>query len=84
MIDTLAYARRVQAGGLPQEQAEALATALDAALEEPTERLVTRDYLDKRLAELELRIIDRMTSQTRWLVGLFVAIGVAVVGLYFR
>jgi hypothetical protein len=36
MFDTLAYARRVHAAGVPQEQAEAMAAALDAALRSRT------------------------------------------------
>ena len=35
MINTLAFARRVQAAGFPREQAEAMAEVLAAALAEP-------------------------------------------------
>jgi hypothetical protein len=58
---------------MAQEQAEAPATDL-----------VTRDYLDKRFAEFEARLL----AQTRLLVGvklaLFVVLGTLVIGLYFR
>jgi uncharacterized small protein (DUF1192 family) len=52
-IDTLKYARRLQAGGFTQEQAVAAAEAMAEAI---GEAVVTRDHLDLRLAELGGRI----------------------------
>ena len=47
-FDTLAYVRRVVAGGTPREQAEAQAEAMKEAFVHNVDALVTRDYLDAR------------------------------------
>ena len=88
-MNTARLARHWQdASGDPVRMAEALGDEIN----DPAAGLVSRDYLVKRLAEFETRLsnllFDRTTSQTRWLIALsvaqFVAIMIAVVGLYFR
>lgn len=55
-IDTLAFAQRFEEAGFGHEQARALAAAFGQARESTREGLVTKDYLDARLAEFETRI----------------------------
>jgi len=55
-IDTLAFAQRFEEAGFGHEQARALAAAFGQARESTREGLVTKDYLDARLAEFESRI----------------------------
>jgi hypothetical protein len=60
-FDTLAYVRRVVAGGVPREQAEAQADAMKEAFVHNIEglprcigyALVPRDYLDTRYTEFK-------------------------------
>jgi hypothetical protein len=67
-FDTLAYVRRVVAGGVPREQAEAQADAMKEAFVHNIESLprfigyalVTRDYLDTRFTEFETRVEANM------------------------
>jgi hypothetical protein len=51
-------------------------------------RLVSRDFLDARLAQVEARLLKRLDSHFRWLAGVIMAqfglIIIAVLGLYFR
>lgn len=54
-FDTLSVARKLKAAGVSPEQAEAHAEAIAEAV--IGGNLVTRDYLDKRLAELQNRIL---------------------------
>jgi hypothetical protein len=48
-----------------------MAEALGEEIDEPAAGLLTRDYLDKRLAELEGRISKFEASFTRRIIGLF-------------
>ena len=59
-FDTLAYVRRVVAGGVPREQAEAQADAMKEAFVHNVDALVTRDYLDTRFTEFETRVEANM------------------------
>jgi hypothetical protein len=59
-FDTLAYVRRVVAGGVPREQAEAQADAMKEAFVHNIDALVTRDYLDTRFTEFETRVEANM------------------------
>ena len=65
-FDTLAAARKLKAARVEPEQAEAIADAIGAA--DGGGSLVTKDHLDKRLAALETRLVNR----------LYAAIGIAV------
>lgn len=48
-FDTLAYARRLKAVGVPEEQAEAQAELMAEQFVFNMDSLVTKDYLDARL-----------------------------------
>lgn len=54
MIDTLKLSKRLQAAKFSIEQAEALAEGLNESLKEA---YVSREYMDSRLARLELRMV---------------------------
>ena len=59
-FDTLAYVRRIVAAGVPREQAEAQADAMQEAFVHNVDALVTRDYLDTRFTECETRVEAHM------------------------
>lgn len=52
-FDTLRFAKKLEAAGLPTPQAEAIA---DAFREATSEQLVTRDYLDSCLEGIKSSI----------------------------
>ncbi|WP_295580703.1 DUF1640 domain-containing protein [uncultured Lamprocystis sp.] len=62
-FDTLRFAKKLEAAGLPTPQAEAIA---DAFREATSEELVTRDYLDARLAATQADLV-------KWMAGLLIA-----------
>jgi len=62
-FDTLKFAKKLEAAGLPTPQAEAIA---DAFREATSEELVTRDYLDARLEAAKGDLI-------KWVAGLLMA-----------
>jgi hypothetical protein len=59
-FDTLKFSERLEKAGVPREQAKAIAEAFNEAAGED---LVTRSYLDARLAEIKVDLI-------KWIVGL--------------
>ena len=65
-----------------------MAEALGDEIIDRAAGLVSRDYLDARLAEFEARLLKRLDSHFRWLAGVILAqcglILLAVLGLYFR
>ena len=70
-FDTLKRARKLEAAGYPREQASATAEALPETIGEV---VVTREYLDQRLATLEANlkahVADTRTDLLKWVVGL--------------
>ena len=56
-FDTLNFARRLQDLGFTKEQAEGFAQLQRELIDE---RLVTKDYLDMRLKDLEYRLTVRL------------------------
>lgn len=60
-FDTLTYARKLKAAGIPQAQAEAQAEIMADAFQVNVESLVTKDYLDARLGEWGIKVEDRFT-----------------------
>jgi predicted polyphosphate/ATP-dependent NAD kinase len=52
-FDTLKLADRLEAAGMPPQQAKGVAAALAETM---TANLVTREYLDLRLGEMEARL----------------------------
>ncbi len=85
-FDTLAYARRLKAAGVPDEQAEAQAELMAEAFVFNMDSLVTKDYLEatldarfgeinSRFAELESRFvgIDGKFRLIYWMLGVIIA-----------
>lgn len=70
-FDTLGYARRLEEAGFTRQQAEVHANALREVIDE---RLVTKDYLDARLRELEYRLVIRLGSMMAASVALVAAL----------
>ena len=62
-FDTLKYARKLMAAGVPEQRAEAQAEMMAEAFLINTDALVTKDYLDARFAEQEARLDARFTEQ---------------------
>jgi len=69
-FDTLKFARTLKAAGVPEQQAEAFAEAFRDAT---SEELVTRDYLNSRIADVETKIEVAKGDIIKWLAGLLIA-----------
>lgn len=59
-FDTLKFANRLKSAGVPSAQAEAEAEALAEVLDVAGRDLVTREYLDTKLVQLEQRMIIKL------------------------
>jgi hypothetical protein len=59
-FDTLKYANKLKAGGVPGPQAEVEAEALSEALQVNLKELVTKDDLKREIAELRRELKDEM------------------------
>lgn len=59
-FDTLKFTEKLEKSGVPREQAKAIAEAFSEAAGED---LVTKSYLDAKLAEVKIDMV-------KWLVGL--------------
>ena len=55
-FDTLKFARKLKEAGVPDKQAEAQAEVLGEAFLYNLDEIVTRDYLDARLAPINARL----------------------------
>jgi hypothetical protein len=55
-FDTLKFARKLKKAGVPDKQAEAQAEVLGEAFLYNLDEIVTRDYLDSRLAPVNARL----------------------------
>jgi hypothetical protein len=62
-FDTLSYAKKLKAAGVPELQAEVQAEALADII---NKEIVTRDYLDTKLLEIKAEII-------KWVAGMLLA-----------
>lgn len=71
-FDTHAAVRALEDAGLTSEQAEAVTEAIGTAVKSAD--VVTRDYLDARLAELETRLTWRMFAVVGGLLALVTAL----------
>jgi len=71
VFDTHNYVKRLKAVGIPEEQAEVQAEALATLV---NDQLVTKQYLDLRLAELKNDLI-------KWVVGISAAQAAIIVTL---
>ncbi len=61
-FDTLQYARRLKAAGVPEQQAEAQAESMGEAFLLDMDALVTKDYLDAKFAEQDGRMDTRFAE----------------------
>jgi len=61
-FDTLKFARRLIAAGVPEKQAETQAELMAEAFVYNMDSLLTKDYLDARFAEQEARVDVRFTE----------------------
>ena len=62
-FDTLKFARKLKEAGVPEKQAEAQAEVLGEAFLYNLDEIVTRDYLDAKLAKVHARL-DGLTGRT--------------------
>jgi hypothetical protein len=62
-FDPLEYTRQLEASGVPREQAEVHAKAMTAMFLHNLDALVTRDYLDSRFSEFEMRVEAKMDKR---------------------
>ena len=69
-FDTLRFSKRLEAAGFTPQQAEAVAEAFKEAT---SEELVTKSYLDARLAELKAEIRAGQIDLVKWIAGLMLA-----------
>ncbi|MBU2773342.1 DUF1640 domain-containing protein [Acidithiobacillus ferrooxidans] len=73
-FDTLKFANKLKAAGLPPEQAEAQAEALAEVIEGNVQDLVTKDGLVTSLKDLEQRLIIKLGGMMLVAVGVIVAL----------
>jgi hypothetical protein len=76
VVDTLKLARRLEAAGFPAKQAADTAEAIGEAI---GESVVTREYLDLRLAELKASLKAELLS---WMFGALAAQAGIIVALF--
>ena len=76
-FDTLQFAEKLIAAGVPEAPAKAKAAALSEVLEINLKDVVTKDHLDYKLAELKTELI-------KWVVGLALAQSGLLVGILFK
>lgn len=75
-FNPLAYSKKLKEVGFTESQAETLATAQAEIIDET---LVTKEYLDHRLAELETRLEYRLTMRLGAIAASAIAIMAAIV-----
>ncbi|TXS96698.1 hypothetical protein FV139_04310 [Parahaliea maris] len=63
-FDTLRYARKLKAVGVPEEQAEVQGEAMAEAFGYYIGNLVTKDYLDARFAQQDAKL-DKQFAEIR-------------------
>ena len=69
-FDTLKFAKRLEQAGIPIAHAEALAEAFHEAT---GQELVTKTYLDGKIAQLEARPAESSANTVKWMAGLLLA-----------
>lgn len=85
-FDTLKFANRLKAAGVPSAQAEAEAIALSEAM---TEAITASDLASKNdLRETETKVIQLMHEMelriTKWIIGLSLAQFALLIGVLLR
>ena len=76
-FDTLKFAEKLIAAGVPEAQAKAEASALSEVLEINLKNVVTKEHLDNKLAEFKTDLI-------KWVVGMALAQSGLLVGNLFK
>ena len=76
-FDTLKFAEKLIAAGVPEAQAKAEASALSEVLEIDLKNVVTKEHLDNKLAEFKTDLI-------KWVVGMALAQSGLLVGNLFK
>ena len=78
-FDTLKLAQRLEAAGFPPKQAQDMASAISETI---IDTVVTREYLDLRLAELRAdtatRLAELKAEMLKWMFG---AVGLQTVAI---
>ena len=62
-FDPLEYTHQLEAAGVPREQAEVHAKVMTAMFIHNFDALVTKDYLDSRFNEFEMRVEAKMDER---------------------
>ncbi|MDA8247167.1 hypothetical protein [Acidithiobacillus sp.] len=73
-FDTLKFANKLKAAGLPSEQAEAQAEALAEVIDVNVQDLVTKDDIVASLKDLEQRLIIKLGGMMVVAVGVIVTL----------
>ena len=76
-FDTLKFAEKLIAAGVPEAQAKVEAAALSEVLEINLKDVVTKEYLDYKLAEMKMDLI-------KWVVALALAQSGLLVGILLK
>jgi hypothetical protein len=76
-FDTLKFAEKLIAAGVPEAQAKVEAAALSEVLEINLKDVVTKDYLDYKLAEMKMDLI-------KWVVALALAQSGLLIGILLK
>lgn len=78
-FDTLTFANKLKAAGVPPEQAEAEAVVLSEVLEVNLKDLATKEDLKSGLKELEIKLDSRFEkllgeiTLLKWMLGILIA-----------
>lgn len=78
IFDTLAFAKKLKVAGFSDLQAETLAEAQAELLDE---QIVSRQYFDLRIKELELKIESRASDIIKWVAAMLVAQAAVIAAL---
>ena len=79
MLDTLAVAQRLAAGGVDRDQAEVIADAIRQAVEEGDH--VTSAQFNAGIAELRTEMANLETRLVRWMIGTVIATATLTVAI---
>jgi hypothetical protein len=76
-FDTLKLAQLLEAAGFPPKQAQDMASAIAETI---VETVVTRDYLDLKLAEVHREIANLKAEMLKWMFGVVGLQTLAILG----
>ena len=79
MLDTLAVAQRLAAGGIDRDQAEVIADAIHQAVEQGDH--VTSDQFKAGIAEMRTEMANLETRLVRWMIGTVIATATLTVAI---